>query len=153
MWKILVVEDNQEVAEFLVTYLEGTGHNVVLAQNLNSARKMLGLDKKTLGLDNLPFNPASFDLVICDLNCDADAKHKGKGGVDLALDIRQYDQNFPIILVSGFPGSLEAKEEGLFFRILSKPFRLSILQEALNVLPPFRPGRTPATEELPQDPG
>ena len=109
--KLLLVEDNTEVAHVTRSLLEEIGYSVSSVVNATSAMETLRKEK--------------FDIVLTDIVM------PGTNGLDLARWIRQeYNAEFPIILVTGYSSNAqEAAEES--FVVLHKPYDIEKLRGAL----------------------
>jgi len=110
--RVLLVEDNSEVAEVSRGYLEQLGFAVRVASDAEDA---LGLIEST--------QP---DAVLSDIVMPGAAN-----GLDLALHLRQLHPELPVVLATGYSASAEqARREG--FTILRKPYDLDSLALALR---------------------
>jgi len=105
---ILVVEDNDEVAEFGIGVLVEMGHLATRAANANQA------------LEILERQHADFGLVF------SDVVMPGTNGLELAREIRKRWSGLPIVLTSGY--SQVANEINREFELLQKPFSIRELQ-------------------------
>ncbi len=79
--RILVIDDEPQIRDFLKIILEGEGCVVTLVQNGMEAMKL--------------FSTARFDIVITDMAM------PGKNGVDTIIEIRQLKPPVGIIAMSG----------------------------------------------------
>jgi PAS domain S-box-containing protein len=119
---ILVVEDNDEVAEVTAAMLESLGYAVERAA---SARR--ALDELEAG--------RRVDLVLTDI-----VMPGGVSGIDLARTARGRFPGLPVVLTTGYSAAArEAADEG--FVILSKPFQLSALERLVRTALEQRPQR------------
>jgi two-component system NtrC family sensor kinase len=111
--KVLLVEDNGEVAEVTRDLLQELGYKVELASDVAAARAQL-----ISGMD--------FDVVLTDI-----VMPGGADGLDLARWIRQErGEQMPVILASGYSDKAQAAtDEG--FSILRKPYDRAQLRDAL----------------------
>jgi DNA-binding NtrC family response regulator len=103
MSRILVVDDEEGIREFLSDVLEGAGHDVSAASDGESALSALG----RLG----------FDLMITDL------KMPGMSGLTLFERARQLDPNLEVIVLTAH-GSVDAAVQAMklgAFDFLQKP--------------------------------
>ena len=103
--KILVVDDNPEVATVTATLLEQLGYEARIANGADTA-----LDEIRRG--------AAYDLVFSDI-----VMPGGINGIDLALALRQVDAKLPIILATGYSDDLLDSDIPREFPILRKPFK------------------------------
>jgi two-component system NtrC family sensor kinase len=108
--KVLLVEDNADVAEVSQAMLEEIGYTVQLAAD---ARQALVL-----------FEAEEFDLVVSDI-----VMPGGMNGIELAEELRHRNPGLPIVLVSGYAASAGAAPEQ--FPVLRKPFRMDQLAQAI----------------------
>ena len=108
--KVLLVEDNADVAEVSQAMLEEIGYTVRLAAD---ARQAL-----------VTFEAEDFDLVVSDI-----VMPGGMNGIELAEELRHRSPGLPIVLVSGYAASASAAPEQL--PVLRKPFRLEQLAQAI----------------------
>ena len=114
--KILVVDDEPEVAEVIAESVRIQGHETVIARDGQEALAILGT-----------FTP---DAVFLDLVM------PGLSGLDVLQRIRQTHQGLPVIIISGRATALqvaEAKRLGVT-DVVEKPFALKYLSEALTDL-------------------
>ena len=120
MRTILLVEDNDEVAEVTVGALEDIGYQASRARDAGEALTMLS-------------NGRSFDLLMSDI-----VMPGGTSGLELARTVRQRFPAIPILLTTGYSTSAqEAVAEGL--PILQKPYRRQTLESALRQFFDTRP--------------
>jgi PAS domain S-box-containing protein len=106
----LLVEDNPEVAKVTEQMIEQLGYRV---QRAGGAREALELAAGT-----------PFDLVISDI-----VMAGAMDGVGLARALRQRQPELPVVLVTGFAGSVTETE--LEFSVLRKPFEVSDLSRVM----------------------
>ncbi|PZQ63601.1 MAG: hybrid sensor histidine kinase/response regulator [Phenylobacterium zucineum] len=112
--RILLVEDNPEVADVAVRMLEELGHQVRVATSGSAGLKAL--------MSGEPVDLVFSDIVMAgDLN-----------GVTLARRIREMAPGVPILLATGY--SEAAARIGDEFPILRKPYRLADLNRGLSRL-------------------
>jgi PAS domain S-box-containing protein len=110
--RILLVEDNGQVAELATELLREAGHEVVAATTGREALDRLADD-------------AAFDLVFSDL-----VMPGGIDGLQLAQTIRTRWPTLPILLATGYSSeSSKAQRKG--FRLLSKPYEPAALLAAV----------------------
>lgn len=109
--KVLMVEDNPDVAEISVSMLEELGYQVQLVSDAETA--LATIDETT------------FDLVVSDIVMAGEMD-----GLALARAIRERWPNLPILLVTGY--SHVAQDTGAEFTILKKPFSLAELSRAAS---------------------
>lgn len=116
--RILVVDDEPQVAETLRMVLTYSGHTVEIAEDGNRA-----LSK---------FEPGKYDLIITDFAL-------GKmNGLELARVIKSQSATQPIMLITAYAESVAMGQERLanIDFLLGKPFSLEQLQEGLNKIFP-----------------
>src|SRR5690242_15191119 len=106
----LLVEDNPEVAKVTEQMIEQLGYRV---QRAGSAKEALELAEGT-----------PFDLVISDI-----VMAGSMDGIGLARALRQRRPDLPVVLVTGFAGSVTEAE--LEFTMLRKPFEISDLSRTM----------------------
>jgi two-component system NtrC family sensor kinase len=128
---ILLVEDNDEVADTTAAILEDLGYEARRARNAGEALTMLS-------------NGGSFDLLLSDI-----VMPGGTSGLDLARTVRQRFPALPILLTTGYStAAREAAAEGL--TILQKPYRRQTLASALGqFLEPRSASEAPAARSYP----
>jgi CheY-like chemotaxis protein len=121
MARILVVDDDASQLELRCQLLATGGHEVVPAFSPSEALRQL----------------ATADVVMMDLNFpNARGKDDPAEGLALIHRIRECGSRVPILVVSGWPESLDGQPEAqLVARVLSKPIGLEALLQAIaNVL-------------------
>ncbi|MGK7869435.1 PAS domain-containing protein [Falsiroseomonas sp. E2-1-a20] len=119
--RVLVVEDDAQVAEFAVLLLRDSGHETTLA---TSAAEALGL----LGEDG-----GAYDVVF------SDVVMPGMSGIELADLLRTRRPELPVVLTSGYSHVLA--EEGRYrYPLLHKPYSAEdlsqVIQQATGAAPP-----------------
>ena len=115
--RILVIEDNEDSAEVLQTFLEINGHDITVK---NNAREGLEAARQTVP-----------DVVICDISLSGDLD-----GYDVAEEIRRHEKLKSIFLIalSGFgrPEDKEKSKSAGFDEHLTKPTDFDRLIELIN---------------------
>jgi DNA-binding response OmpR family regulator len=114
--KILVVEDEANLAGYLKKGLEEEGHEISLAHDSKEAREKM--------------NPSDFELVLLDLML------PDGNGLDLCKDFRKVQPQLPILVLTSL-GSTEDKVAGLDAGAddyLVKPFQFSELAARIRVI-------------------
>jgi len=114
--KILLVEDELNLAGFLKKGLEEEGHEVVIAPDIKSARQEM--------------KPNVFELVILDLIL------PDGNGLQLCRDFKTGFPHLPIVMLTSL-GSVQDKVEGLDSGAddyLVKPFQFSELMARIRVI-------------------
>ena len=104
--RILVVDDERSMREFLEIALRRAGHEVVTAESVEAA--LAELDQ------------GSFDLVITDL------RMQGASGLDLLHHVKEHAPDTEVIVVTAFASydsALEAMKAGAY-DYLKKPFKV-----------------------------
>lgn len=110
--RVLLVEDNVQVADVTRALLEARGYSVTSACDVASALASLRSGKPP-------------DLVLSDIVMPGDAD-----GLDLARTVRQQFPGLPVVLASGYSDKAQtAMNEG--FPLVRKPFNGARLHEAL----------------------
>jgi two-component system NtrC family sensor kinase len=112
--RVLLVEDNAQVAEVATAYFQQLGYTVKQAGNAHEALGLLGPDAK-------------FDLVFSDILMPG-----GMNGLALGHAIRKRFPRMPVLLTTGYSESAHnAVAQG--FTLLPKPFDLAELEQALLI--------------------
>jgi PAS domain S-box-containing protein len=113
---ILMVEDDEKLRNLTQKRLEDIGYQVIAASN---AKEALAVFKKT----------AEIDLLLTDI-----VMPGGMSGHDLAHEIRTLDQDFKVLLTSGYAEELfDSKDTDRgHLRLLRKPYRKADLAKALE---------------------
>jgi two-component system, NtrC family, sensor kinase len=111
--RVLVVEDNAEVAEVSRDYFEQLGFQVRHAASAQAGLDLLEREDK-------------IDLVFSDILMPG-----GMNGVEMAETIRRRFPQITVLLTTGYSSSAEdAVRRG--FEVLPKPYDLAVLERALN---------------------
>ena len=110
--RILLVDDNNEVASVTETMLSAMGLRV---ETINQARK---------ALERLAVEPNGFCLLLTDVVM------PGMNGVDLAREVRGRLPRLPIVLMSGYNDGLPVTESE--FQILRKPIPYEDLYDVIR---------------------
>jgi PAS domain S-box-containing protein len=110
--RILVVEDNPQVAELAAAILDEWGHSVLRVGDASEALRKLEQDER-------------FDLVFSDI-----VMPGGMNGLDLARLIRSRWPSLPVVLATGYNEAAgNPEDEG--FPLLRKPYRPEDLLSAV----------------------
>lgn len=114
--RILLVEDNVSVADFVRTALSRQGFEIVTAGSTDTAIEAF----ETAG---------PFDLLVTDIAIPGSMQ-----GPRLAQHFKRSQPRLPVIFISGYSFGLEAQEAGLRETdiLLTKPFRLAELVQLVN---------------------
>jgi PAS domain S-box-containing protein len=112
--RILVVEDNPEVADVAAAMLEQLGHKVKVVVNAAAALEAVQ-------------GPDAPELVFSDIVMAGELD-----GLALARELRTRSPGLPILLATGY--SQAAERIGAEFPILRKPYRLAELSRAVGAL-------------------
>ncbi|OPL18596.1 MAG: hypothetical protein AVO35_04500 [Candidatus Aegiribacteria sp. MLS_C] len=117
---ILVVEDDPEVAELLITFFEANEYPVAVASSLKRTLEMLESDKGEIGC-------VFVDLLLPD-----------GSGIDLLRSIRERSRSLPILAGSGYPVSPRDMEYLRENRIvfMQKPYNLDTLMLNISIMMP-----------------
>jgi two-component system NtrC family sensor kinase len=117
--RVLLVEDNRQVAEVTREFLEGSGYLVEWAADVASALEALRKGPHE--------GPQKFDLVLSDI-----VMPGGQSGLDLARRVRQeHGTALPVVLATGYSDKAQAAAtEG--FPVLRKPYGAAALHAALG---------------------
>jgi PAS domain S-box-containing protein len=111
--RILLVEDDADVAELVEAMLKELGHVVVPAVDAKSAMKVLTRDRE-------------LSLMLTDVIMPG-----GKNGVELAREVAGVRPELPIILSSGYTGESLAGAEAAPWPLLRKPYTLEALSNVI----------------------
>ncbi|MFC4440689.1 hybrid sensor histidine kinase/response regulator [Caulobacter henricii] len=112
--RVLLVEDDPQVAEMVDAMLSDLGHTVSRAAGVDEA------------LDCLARDPA-IGLVLSDVIMPG-----GRSGVDLAESLARSHPGLPVVLCSGYTGGDQGRAQAGAWPFLSKPFSLDSLARALS---------------------
>lgn len=114
MARVLVVEDEPAVAQFIARALDTAGHDVVLAPDGGAAYALVRAER--------------FDLVLSDIRLPV------MDGIALALVLGAEQPSLPILLMTGYTEEFERAGdlEGLIAGMLLKPFTLTQLRAAVQ---------------------
>jgi PAS domain S-box-containing protein len=112
-YRVLVVEDNDEVGQFSTELLEDLGYFVKRVANANAALAILAEDE------------FATDLVFSDVIM------PGMNGVELAGLIRQRFPGLPVVLTSGYSDVLAANAHA-GFELIQKPYSVELLSRILR---------------------
>jgi CheY-like chemotaxis protein len=110
---VLLVEDDDEVAELVSQMLDQLGYHVTRAATASAALGALANGRKV-------------DIVFSDIMMPG-----GMSGLDLAREIRSRRGDLPVLLTSGVAEAAARQAEAQGVRILPKPYRLEELSAAL----------------------
>ena len=110
--KVLLVEDNEEVAEVMEAMLTGLGYEVSEAPDALEAMEILR-------------NTQDFDVVLSDI-----VMAGGMSGVDLVRTIKSTFPQLRCVLMSAYADA--GLDVGTEFPLLRKPFKSSHLRDALD---------------------
>jgi CheY-like chemotaxis protein len=111
---MLLVEDDKEVSALTCELLISLGFSVTQVASADAALGALA-------------NSRQIDFVLSDIMMPG-----GVSGVQLAREIRRRYPHLPIILTTGYVESATDLQDGEF-ALLTKPFTLAALAEALGV--------------------
>jgi two-component system, chemotaxis family, CheB/CheR fusion protein len=113
--RILVVEDEPQLARMAGLVLSQPGHKVVVASTGEDALERLAGER--------------FDLIISDLGLGT-----GKNGWDLAEEVRARWPETHFVLVTGWGAGIDpraARERGVH-QVLAKPYRIADLRQVAD---------------------
>jgi len=111
--RILLVEDNPDVAEITCEMLRNLGNRVEMVSRPQAA------------LDRLATGDSSIDLVVSDI-----VMPDGMNGLQFAREVRKHYPAIPVVLVSGYSDTLT--EAGTEFAVLAKPLTQSALAAVIG---------------------
>ncbi|HZC96683.1 MAG TPA: PAS domain S-box protein, partial [Bradyrhizobium sp.] len=112
-YRVLVVEDNDDVGQFSTELLEDLGYTVRRVADANAALAILAEDE------------FSADLVFSDVIM------PGMNGVELASTIRERYPGLPVVLTSGYSNVL-AENAHRGFELIQKPYSVEALSRILR---------------------
>ncbi|CAN7584277.1 PAS domain-containing protein [Bradyrhizobium sp. LjRoot220] len=112
-YRVLVVEDNDDVGQFSTELLEDLGYMVRRADNADTALAILAEDE------------FAADLVFSDVIM------PGMNGVELAGIIRERYPGLPVVLTSGYSNVL-AENAHRGFELIQKPYSVELLSRILR---------------------
>ncbi len=113
--RILVVEDEEQLARMASLVLTQRGHEVLVASSGEEALERLKRDR--------------FELVISDLGLGS-----GKNGWDVAAAVRQQSPGTRFVLVTGWGAAIdpeEARKRGVD-EVIAKPYRIADLRQVAD---------------------
>jgi signal transduction histidine kinase/ActR/RegA family two-component response regulator len=121
---VLLVEDDDAVAALVADMMADLGYEVDRVASAEAALDALATGRPV-------------DAVFSDVMMPG-----GMNGVQLAEAIRTRHRTLPVLLTSGYADPVRPKAAAIGIRILSKPYRLRELAEALKtIVPADRPSR------------
>jgi CheY-like chemotaxis protein len=112
--RILLVEDDDEVAELVTEMLDQLGYDVLRVASAKAALGALANDR-------------GVDIVFSDIMMPG-----GMNGLDLVREIRARRRQLPVLLTSGYSEATKGYTEAEGIRILPKPYCLDDLATALR---------------------
>ena len=118
--RVLLVEDDAQVAELVEAMLGELGHEVRRAEHADAALLILNAGEP-------------FDLMLTDLIMPGD-----KSGVDLAREAVALRPGLPIILSSGYTGEVLSAAEETPWPLLRKPYGPQQLAQTIAELSPAK---------------
>jgi CheY-like chemotaxis protein len=123
--RVLLVEDNEEVAAGTEALLTMMGHRVTYVFNADAAITVLEAAR-----DALPAHGAGFpfDVVLSDIHMPGRLN-----GIDLAEVLQTFEPHVPVILVTGYAEELD-RARHVDARVLSKPFDIALLDTLLQAI-------------------
>ncbi len=123
--RILLVEDNDEVAAGTEALLQMMGHQVTCVFNADTALRLFDDAHANQARTG---EPLPFDLVISDIHMPGTMN-----GIDLAEAVMAFDTRLPVILVTGYAEELD-RARHVDVRVLSKPFDIDLLEKLLQTI-------------------
>lgn len=130
MTKILIVEDDNNLGDTLFEYLDGFGHECLLAKTAKEAKEH--------------FSKLAPDIVLMDIGL------PDGSGLDLARQFRDFRKDFALLFLSAL-NDPETKVEGLEIGAedyITKPFALKELMIRLDRLKTFKEDVDKVQDEL-----
>ncbi len=113
-FKILIIDDDKDICDFMETFLKGEGYQV---RTLQDTRGLIDIVRK-----------GGFHMIVVDLMM------PGVYGLDLIKDIQKVDSEASIVVFTGYP-SLETALESLkleVFDYIKKPFSPTEFKEVIR---------------------
>jgi signal transduction histidine kinase/ActR/RegA family two-component response regulator len=126
--RVLLVEDNDEVAAGTEALLRMMGHEVTCVFNADAAMPLVA-----------SAGPTPFDVIISDIHMPG-----AKNGIDLAEAAQSLPFPLPVILITGYAQELE-RARNVPVRVLSKPFDITVLETILQEINREREKRAQTT--------
>ncbi|WP_144139073.1 hybrid sensor histidine kinase/response regulator [Paraburkholderia sp. BCC1884] len=123
--RILLVEDNAEVAAGTEALLQMMGHQITCVFNADTA---LRLFDDAHARQARTGEPLPFDLVLSDIHMPG-----AMNGIDLAEAVLAFEPRLPVILVTGYAEELD-RARHVDVRVLSKPFDIGLLETLLQAI-------------------
>ncbi len=111
--KVLLVEDDADVAELVEAMLRELGHTVVAASDAHAALRKAASETE-------------FGLMLTDVIMPG-----GKNGVELAREMTRLHPGLPVILSSGYTGETLAGAEQAPWPLLRKPYTIEALSQVI----------------------
>jgi nitrogen-specific signal transduction histidine kinase/CheY-like chemotaxis protein len=111
---LLLVEDDDDVAELTGEMLAALGYEVTRVENADAALSVLAGD-------------APFGVVFSDVMMPGQLD-----GIDLSQEIKLRRPGLPVVLTTGHVEAAKQKAEALGISVLPKPYRLQELEAALD---------------------
>ncbi|KND62361.1 PAS/PAC domain [Candidatus Burkholderia verschuerenii] len=121
--RVLLVEDNEEVAAGTEVLLAMMGHHVTYVFNADTA--VAALEEARAAWRNEP-GGFPFDVVLSDIHMPGRLN-----GIDLAEFLERFEPCIPAILVTGYAEELD-RARHVDARVLSKPFDIALLDSLLR---------------------
>lgn len=123
--RILLVEDNVEVAAGTEALLQMMGHQITCVFNADTA---LRLFDDAHAKQARTGEPLPFDLVLSDIHMPG-----ALNGIDLAEAVLAFEPKVPVILVTGYAEELD-RARHVDVPVLSKPFDIGLLETLLQAI-------------------
>jgi CheY-like chemotaxis protein len=124
--RVLLVEDNDEVAAGTEALLQMMGHHVTCVGDAAGALRLIDAAHGANAGGTEPEAAQPFDLVISDIHMPGTMN-----GIDLAETVQKLEPKVPVILVTGYAEELE-RARHVDVRVLSKPFDIALLEHMLE---------------------
>ncbi len=120
--RVLLVEDNEEIAAGTEALLAMMGHYVTYVFNADNAVATLKAARDNASAD------FAFDVVLSDIHMPGRLN-----GIDLAELMERFEPRVPVILVTGYAEELDRARQ-VDVRVLSKPFDIALLDSMLRAI-------------------
>ncbi|WP_322048274.1 response regulator [Paraburkholderia sp. J67] len=126
--RVLLVEDNDEVAAGTEALLQMMGHHVTCANAAASALSLVDAAHAAPAARADENDAPHFDLVLSDIHMPGEMN-----GIDLAEALQARAPTLPVILVTGYAEELD-RARHVDVRVLSKPFDIALLEKMLEAI-------------------
>ncbi|MBW1788758.1 MAG: response regulator [Deltaproteobacteria bacterium] len=133
-YRVLLADDDYEMRKLIAWSLNKQGYQVTECEDGNALMKKLGIA--------FPFESVQpFDLIISDI------RMPGSTGLQALKNIRKFEDDTPMILITAFPDDETRKKAGQLgaLAVFEKPFDVdTLVAEVRRILPPGLAGKWPS---------